>query len=142
MSADKTGIELSQITDPGVFERLATAVLREANSQYKALVHTGVNAEGKTVKSPLDGICYIPNSNPRHLVAVHHATGPSIKLRHKWLNDPKKVKTKKKPTAPEGDVIKTLKIIKAERSKYPTLSATLVLTSNNEPSEILSLIHI
>jgi hypothetical protein len=47
---------LSEMSDEGLFERLATAVLREADPRYSALVHPGVNADGKTVKSPLDGI--------------------------------------------------------------------------------------
>ena len=41
---------LADITDTGLFERLATSVLREANPIYEPLVHTGVNANGKTVK--------------------------------------------------------------------------------------------
>jgi hypothetical protein len=31
------------------FERLATAILREAEPQYASLLHPGVNKEGKTV---------------------------------------------------------------------------------------------
>jgi hypothetical protein len=50
---------LAAITDEGLFERLSTAILREANPAYHALVHTGVNVDGKTAKSPVDGICFV-----------------------------------------------------------------------------------
>jgi hypothetical protein len=53
MSTEKTVQALAAITDEGLFERLAMAVLREANPTYRSLVHPGVNVAGKTVKSPL-----------------------------------------------------------------------------------------
>ena len=53
MNADRTIQALASITDEGLFERLATAVLREDNPLYKPLVQTGVNADRKTVKAPL-----------------------------------------------------------------------------------------
>jgi hypothetical protein len=37
---------LAAITDRGEFERLATAVLRESDSQYRRLAHPGVNTDG------------------------------------------------------------------------------------------------
>lgn len=30
------------------------------------------DAAGKTVKSPLDGFCFVRGANPPHLIAVHH----------------------------------------------------------------------
>lgn len=46
---------LSEITDAGLFEHLATAVLRAAKPElYGHLTQTGINAEGKPVKSPVD----------------------------------------------------------------------------------------
>jgi hypothetical protein len=127
---------LSQITDEGLFERLATAVLREADPRYASLVHPGVNAEGKTVKSPLDGITYIPGAQPAHMVAVHHTTTKVENLSSKWLHDPATVKPRKggKPTAPPGDFVKAAKDVADERARSPALEATLVLTTNQEPS--------
>lgn len=81
---------LAAITDEGLFERLATAILRDANPTYRPLVHTGVNVAGKTVKSPLDGICFVPNSDPPHLIAVHHTITARDDLEKKWLHDPSK----------------------------------------------------
>jgi hypothetical protein len=71
MSADQTALALAAITDEGLFERLATSILREANPIYRSLVHTGVNATGKTIKSPVDGICFVPGSDPPHMIAFH-----------------------------------------------------------------------
>jgi hypothetical protein len=54
MNTEKTLQALAAITDEGLFERLATSILRESNPIYRALVHPGVNVEGKTVKAPVD----------------------------------------------------------------------------------------
>ncbi len=128
---------LANITDAGLFERLATAVLREATPAYHSLVHPGVNVNGKTVKSPLDGICYIQGSNPPHMVAVHHTIADRDDLINKWLHDPSTVRPRKgkKPTAPAGDLIKTSELVKKERTHTPGLLATLILTTNEEPRE-------
>jgi hypothetical protein len=129
---------LSEMTDEGVFERLATAILREADARYVALAHPGVNADGKTVRAPVDGIAYVANSSPPHLVAAHHTTTASAGLANKWLHDPSTVKSKKgKPTAPPGDLLKTAAIVRQERERDPTILATLALTTNQEPSEEL-----
>jgi hypothetical protein len=137
MSANQTIQALSTITDVGLFEQLATAILRESNPIYASLVHSGVNIKGKTVKSPLDGICFDQNADPPHMFAFHHTTTDGEKLENKWLHDPSNVKPRKnkKPTAPAGDLIKTAEIVEEERKRTPNLCATLVLTTNEEPDE-------
>jgi hypothetical protein len=130
--------QLSAMTDEGAFERLATAVLREADPRYTALAHPGVNADGKTVKAPVDGIAFLAGATPPHLIAAHHTTTVAGGLANKWLHDPSTVKTKKaKPTAPPGDLLKTAEIIRKERERDPNILATLALTTNQEPSEQL-----
>jgi hypothetical protein len=121
------------------FELLATAILREAQAEYAALVHPGVNSEGKTVKAPVDGIGFVAGANPRHMIAVHHTTFNRDRLRKKWLHDPAAVKPRKgkNPTMPAGDLIKTAEIVAAEKGRDPEIRATLVLTSNQEPPEDL-----
>jgi hypothetical protein len=48
MDHSQTTRVLAHITDAGQFERLATAVLRQANPMlYSNLTHPGMNAEGK-----------------------------------------------------------------------------------------------
>lgn len=137
MTTETTEQALAAITDEGLFERLATAILREANPTCHALVHTGVNVGGKTVKSPVDGICFVQSADPPHMIAVHHTITADTNLENKWLHDPSKVKPRggKKPTAPAGDLIKTAEIVVEERIHTPTMRATLVLTTNQEPGQ-------
>lgn len=130
---------LADITDVGLFEQLATAILRDGNPLYANIVHTGVNADGKTVKSPLDGICFAPEADPPHMISVHHTITGISGLEGKWLHDPSRVTPRKggKPTAPAGDVLKTAEIVAQERASKPGLRATLVLTTNQEPDQTL-----
>lgn len=139
MNYGTTAQALAAITDEGLFERIAAAVLREACPICRVLSHPGVNASGKTVKAPVDGICFVSGADPPHLVAVHHTTTASNGLRNKWLHDPALVTPRKgkKPTAPPGDLIKTAEIIAKERERTPDLLATLILTTNEEPDEEL-----
>jgi hypothetical protein len=112
---------LAGITDEGLFENLVTAILREANNDYKALCHPGVNEDGRTVKSPLDGICFVQGANPPLMIAAQHTITKRKELRNKWLNNPK------------GDLIKTGELALEERKGKPDLRVTLVLTTNQEP---------
>lgn len=139
MNYGTTAQALAAITDEGLFERIATAVLREASPLYSALLHHGVNAAGKTVKAPLDASCTVPGAVPPHMVVAQHTTAAKDDLRKKWLHDPSLVKPRKskKPTAPPGDLIKTAEIIAKERERTPDLVATLILTTNEEPDEQL-----
>jgi hypothetical protein len=89
MTARDTNQALAEITDEGLFERVATAVLRIAESRCTALSHPGVNAEGKTRKSPLDGIGFVPDADPPHLIAVHHTTTPAASLKKNGCTIPR-----------------------------------------------------
>jgi len=132
---------LAQITDPGLFERLAAAVLRQTDpTLYGNLTHPGMNAEGKTVKSPVDGIAFVRGANPPHMVITHHASGVGDDLKKKWLHNPLTVMPRRgpKPSTPSGDVIKTMSIVEEERKRTPELHVTLALTTNREPSEDLT----
>ena len=75
-----TAAKLESMTDTGQFELLATSVLRKADSKYAAIIHTGVNAQGKTIVDPVDGLCLIPNSDPPHYIFVAHTTTNRSKL--------------------------------------------------------------
>lgn len=131
-----TSIALSKITDTGLFEHLATAVLRAARPElYGNLTQPGINAEGKPIQSPVDAVAFVPGSNPPHMVAAHHTTQDD--LRKKWLHDPSTVTPRKgaKSAAPAGDLLKTAGIVNEERTKTPGLRVTLALTTNEEPAE-------
>ena len=127
---------INEITDPGRFERLATAVLRASDAKFASLSHTGVNAQGRTVRSPLDGVGFVAGENPPHVIFVHHTICGPRQLHGKWLHDPATVTSRNPsgPTQPPGDVVKTLEILSQERATRPDLKATLVLTTTQEPS--------
>ncbi|CAE6732681.1 hypothetical protein [Paraburkholderia nemoris] len=132
--------KLADMTDEGLFESLATTVLRYSDDRRSSLSHPGVNADGKTVKSPVDGIAFVPGAVPPQMIAVHHTICAAKGLEKKWLHDPAKVKSRgrgKPPTAPAGDVMKTIEIINEEKERTPSLQATLILTTNQEPGENL-----
>lgn len=131
---------ISELTDAGLFERLATAVLRLADQRYASLAHPGVNTDGRTVRSPVDGIAFVPGATPAHMIAVHHTICGRDQLQAKWLHDPSTVRPRTKgarPTQPAGDVVKTLEIFKQQAERQPGLKGMLVLTTPQEPSEIL-----
>ena len=127
MDDNDTRRRLSTITDPGYFEKLATAVLREADEHFRRFAHVGVNDQGKTLRSPVDGIVYESIGGRRHMLAVHHTTCALRDLRRKWLTDT------------DSDLCKTLREVSAQRDATPELEATLILTTNKEPP--VELIH-
>lgn len=139
MASNLTSQALAGLTDAGKFELLATAILRAADKRYASLLHPGVNADGKTIKAPLDGVTFEPDADPPHLIAVHHTICARDDLERKWLYDGSGPRRRGgKSTAPRGDVIKTAGIVNAERERTPNLRATLVLTTNQEPPEKLA----
>lgn len=66
METRTTQSRLDAITDDGLFERLATAVLREADPRWRTLAQSGVNLEGRTIRSPPDRIAFVPDAVPLH----------------------------------------------------------------------------
>ncbi|KFL29543.1 hypothetical protein JP75_20450 [Devosia riboflavina] len=131
----RTTKALAEITDEGLFERIATSVLR-LRTDYEGLSHPGITAGGKTRKSPVDGVTYIGN----HVLIAHHTTTAQNKLRDKWLLDPTKIVRRPKTRSPlpePGDFHKTLKLVRSERQSNPNLLATLILTTNTEPDHDL-----
>lgn len=126
--------KLDEISEAAKFERLATDVLRL--NDYKNLSHPGVNAEGKTVKGPFDGIGGFIVDGEDHLIVVAHSTSKKSDIATKWLSDPLKVKPNKsgKPTTvKDGDLVKAVKNIKAYRELKQVKKVTVVLTTNREP---------
>ena len=82
-----TSQALEAITDRGIFENLATSVLRKQNGDYSHLIQTGMNASGETIKSPVDGLCLIPGSIPSHYLLLAHTTIDIKGLKGKWQED-------------------------------------------------------
>lgn len=129
-SLKETANALSEITDAGQFEQLATEVLRHACPDlYGNLTQPGINAEGKTVKSPVDAISYVRGSNSHHLVLVQHTTCKQSDIRKKWMSD------RPGQRGRSGDIFKAACIAAEERQRSPDLRVTLALTTNKEPPE-------
>lgn len=106
------------MTDRSRFELLATSVLRKADSNYSAIVQTGLNARGETIVSPIDGIHLVPHSNPPHYVFVQHTTTDRDRLREKWL------------TGENADLPKAVNEAKETRREVPKAKFTVVLCTN------------
>jgi len=136
-----TSVAIANMTDEGLFESLATDVLRQALPAYARLTHVGINAAGKTRKAPVDALGFEHGAASPHLVVVHHTISAAAGLGKKWLRDPTKVKKRKadSPDPPAGDVVKSIQVIVTERLRRPGLRATLVLTTNNEPDDAVVL---
>ena len=137
----ETQKRIAQITDAGLFERLATAVLRDADERCRLIVHSGVNLDGKTVKGALDGINFVPEREPPHMVAVHHTICRREDLEKKWLHNPSAGPSRGQQAnkRPPGDLLKSAKAFAAQKEHIPDLSGTLILTTNQEPSSQLVL---
>ena len=139
MSNRETQRRLAEITDEGLFEDLATAVLREADQRYRLLAHPGVNLEGKTIRGPVDGLGFVPGADPQHMIVAQHTICNRKKLRSKWLHGHSKDKQEqqRKTATQPGDLVKTAELFEEHRQSIPDLQATLILTTNEEPSEAL-----
>lgn len=123
---------LSEITDTGLFENLATSVLRAARPRmYENLTQPGVNPQGKTRKSPVDAISFVEGAFPQHMVTAHHSICARTKLKEKWLHEG----IDGKSSTPDGDLIKTIAIVNEQRQSCPDMLVTLALTTNEEPPD-------
>jgi hypothetical protein len=122
---------LESVTDTGKFELLVTSILWNRNPDYAAIVPNGVNSKGKSVKSPLDGFCLVPGSDPPRFLLVQHTTTDRTHLREKWLRQSAALPAPRAPGAEgEGDLEKAGRLAKRIRSKFPNGSFSVVLSTN------------
>lgn len=112
-----TTAALESLTDRARFELLATSILRKAEPRYTGIIHTGLNAEGETIVSPVDGLHLIPYTNPPHYVFVQHTTTDRARLRGKWL------------TATDADLVKAVAEAVRVRRSQSNAVVTVVLTT-------------
>ena len=88
------------------FETLVLLYLRRHNRNLRGLIHTGVNAEGRPIKCPVDGVLHVigPPSELVHVAAtIHNPT----EIHRKWLGG-KKAKDKPEP----GDIARHTRNLK------------------------------
>jgi hypothetical protein len=129
-----TAEEAEKLKEPGKFELLATAVLCKAERDYRAILHSGLNAQGQPIKSPVDGFCRVPNSTPPHFVLVEHTVEDN--LEKKWLFDHRLVKPAEKgrkkqlSDSDDGDLLKAGRLAQQIKAEFPEARFTVVLTTN------------
>jgi adenylate kinase family enzyme len=132
---------LAEITDAGLFEKIATSVLRYAEPEiYGNVSHQGVNPQGKTVKAPLDNVGWHHTEVDETIVCIAHTTTSKSDLEQKWLRDLDNVKPRKKggkPTGTDGDLVKAIKEINEIKRTHPNIKARLALAINCEESQEL-----
>jgi hypothetical protein len=119
IDAMTTDEALEGITDEGAFELLITAILGLAEPEYQRLIHVGINAQGKTIRSPVDGI--VPAGADQKFAVTAFTTTTKAKLRGKWLS----------PWI--GDVPKGLAALNTARAGDNTPAAVLILGTNRVP---------
>jgi hypothetical protein len=116
------------ITDAGTFETIATAVLRRKHPDFQGLIHTGINAEGKTIRGTVDGFAHVPGPSAPRVIFAAHTTVDKSRLGTKWLSV-----SKKNP----GDLYKVVELAEEIRKEIPSSQFIVALTTNRVPDEEL-----
>lgn len=131
-----TAEALESMTDAGKFEILATRVLREIDSDCRAISHVGVNAQGKTIPNPIDGFGLVSGSDPpRYVMSAFTLTAPAD-LVGKWLFDhTSHVSTGKRKGPPpsaadDGDLIKAGRAAAGIRAQHASAKFVVWLCTN------------
>jgi hypothetical protein len=94
---DSTKKILEQM-DGAQFEKACGPILQKMIPELKNLIPSGINADGRVIKSLADGFCFIDKT---HFATVHITTNTS-NLQKKWLYNGKAKST------PKGDLIKSI----------------------------------
>ena len=133
-----TAEAIEGITDAGMFEILATGVLRITDDDCRLLEHMGVNAAGKTVANPIDSFCRVPGTNPPRFVMAAFTTDKVESLERKWLFDHSAVPSAKEVSASDdGDLIKASFRAQALRKDHPGSTVVVHLCTNKQPNDQL-----
>ena len=125
-----TAERLEALTDRSKFELLATSVLHKDNRDYSAILHSGVNAHGESIKSPVDGFCQVPGSISPQFLLVEHTTTDKRGLEKKWLHDHSTTKSRKASNSEDGDLLKAGREAQKLRQYFLNARFTIILTTN------------
>ena len=106
------------------------SILRFSNPEYASIISTGVNMEGKAIKSPLDGFTQVPGSQSPKFIMVQHTTAKLEDLDSKWLFDHTTATGKRKEEGHDGDVVKAGQYAREIRQKNSDAEFVLILTTN------------
>jgi len=104
-------IKILEKMDGAQFEKICGPILRKMIPELKNLIPSGINADGRVIKSLADGFCFIDQT---HYATVHITTNTS-NIKAKWLYDGDA------RTTPKGDLIKSInqaREMHTERSGY------------------------
>src|SRR5438876_229403 len=131
MAMPSTRKQIEEMTDEGRFEQLALAALRRMKPDCEAVIHEGMNADGKTIQSCVDAEGIVPGSNPPRYVMIACTTTKREKLRKKWLFDylkpesyavnPRRSLSRKRPpeAKDDGDLFKAIRRAQEKRKELP-----------------------
>ncbi len=136
-----TAEKLEAITERGKFELLVTSILRKSNIDYEAIIHTGINAQAETIKSPVDGFCRVPGSVPPRFLLVEHTTTDRDGLEKKWLYDHNTAKSTKVSESDNGDLLKAGREAQKLRDDFPDAFFTVILTTNQRLPKGIELVN-
>ncbi|RYG23145.1 MAG: hypothetical protein EOO01_44530, partial [Chitinophagaceae bacterium] len=122
----QTGKLLEEM-DGAAFERLCGEVLRKMVPELANLLPSGINSDGRTIKSFSDGFCFAEGNQ----YATVHVTTNNSNLRKKWLYDGNS------KTTPKGDLIKGIKEAGRMVTVHPNYLFSIYLVSNRRVDDTL-----
>ncbi|MBN1182381.1 MAG: hypothetical protein JXB49_08855 [Bacteroidales bacterium] len=124
-----TAQAIENIKDAGMFEILATRVLRIIDKDCQQIEHLGVNADGKTRGNPIDCFCQVPETNPPRFVIAEFNTEDNKTLKAKWLRN--------NDNSKDGDLIKASRRAKEILKTNPQATFIVYLCTNKQPNDRL-----
>lgn len=129
-----TANAIETMSDAGAFEVLAMRVLRQTDGDYARIEHLGVNANGKTVKNPIDGFCRVPGRNPSRYVMAAFSTDAVDKIERKLIFDHMQSSGTKYTDADDGDLVKAARAASVIRDQDEDAEFIFTFCTNKQPN--------
>lgn len=130
-----TANAIEAMTDAGEFEILATRVLRQIDTDYARVEHMGVNADGKTVKNPVDGFTKVPGTEPALYVMASFSTDQVDNVEKKLLFDHTLSTGKKYKASDDGDLVKAGRLAQTIREADANAKFVFTFCTNKQPDD-------
>lgn len=130
-----TARAIEAMTDAGQYEILATRILRQVDADYARVEHLGVNADGKTVKNPVDGFTKVPGTKPSRYAMAAFSTDHTDNIETKLLFDHTQSKGKSYKPSDDGDLIKASRLAQDIRGKEPDAEFVFTFCTNKQPND-------
>ncbi|MGB6064419.1 MAG: hypothetical protein WBG50_06400 [Desulfomonilaceae bacterium] len=98
----------------------------------------GVNAEGQTIRNPIDAFCLVPGTDPPRFVMATFTITDREYLKHKWLFDTQKGRgTTIGSKAEDGDLVKAARKAEELRRKFSQAEFVVHLCTNQRVDDEL-----